>query len=150
MNFVRKNDIMPFFLHCDDVEYGLRCGKSPIILNGVQVWHRRLDENTARWIVYYDTRNPLHVNRRYAIDQEPDLIYQKWKDKISEFHLHRAYVEEYYIIRGMRDFLRGEKWLYEVNAEKLHKRLMAAKTSKYKNAIMWRMVSVLFWLKSRG
>lgn len=30
--FVQENDVLPFFIHCDDVEYGLRCGKSQSLL----------------------------------------------------------------------------------------------------------------------
>ena len=50
--FVQENDVLPFFIHCDDVEYGLRCGKKPIIIEGVQVWHETYDKRMTPLMQY--------------------------------------------------------------------------------------------------
>lgn len=63
IEFVLHNDVLPFFIHCDDVEYGLRCGRKPIIIEGVQVWHETYDKRMTPLMQYYDTRNPLFVNQ---------------------------------------------------------------------------------------
>lgn len=66
IEFVLHNDVLPFFIHCDDVEYGLRCGRKPIIIEGVQVWHETYDKRMTPLMQYYDTRNPLFVNQIYG------------------------------------------------------------------------------------
>ena len=61
----QDNDVLPFFIHCDDVEYGLRCGRKPIIIEGVQVWHETYDKRMTPLMQYYDTRNPLFDNHYF-------------------------------------------------------------------------------------
>lgn len=139
MSFARENDIMPFFIHCDDVEYGLRCGRIPIILNGVQVWHETYEYRQSPLMNYYDTRNPLFVNEKYHLLPKPQIMLDTWKEKITEFHVKKDFASEYYIILGMYDFLKGINWLYKVNSCKKHTRLQKARISKYKNAFLWRM-----------
>lgn len=65
VDFVKSNDPFPFFLHCDDVEYGLRFNKTPIIMNGVQVWHQTYEYRINPQITYYDVRNSMIVNTIY-------------------------------------------------------------------------------------
>ena len=74
MEFVEKNRPLPFFLHCDDVEYGLRHGGTPIILNGIQVWHETYEYRQSPVMAYYDTRNALIVNAIYQQDLEKERI----------------------------------------------------------------------------
>lgn len=138
-SFVAENDIMPFFIHCDDVEYGLRCEKKPIILKGVQVWHKTYEYRQNPIIHYYDTRNPLFVNEKYALLPEPQKMLESWKRKITRFHMKGDYASEYYAIKGMEDFLKGVNWLYAIDPERKHKRLQKAQIHKYINAILWRV-----------
>ena len=139
MSFAKENDIMPFFIHCDDVEYGLRCGKTPIILNGIQVWHETYEYRQTPIINYYDTRNPLFVNEKYDLLPKPQIMLDMWKDKITDFHVKKDYESEYYTILGMHDFLKGIKWLEKVDSCKKHKRLQNAKICRYKNSVLWRV-----------
>lgn len=139
MSFAKENDIMPFFLHCDDVEYGLRCGRPPIILNGIQVWHETYEYRQTPIMNYYDTRNPLFVNEKYGLLPTPDIMLATWKDKITEFHVKKDFESEYYTILGMHDFLKGIKWLEKVDSCKKHKRLQKAKICRFKNSVLWRV-----------
>ena len=88
MDFVEKNRPMPFFLHCDDVEYGLRHGGTPIILNGIQVWHETCEYRQSPVVAYYDTRNTLFVNEFLNDIFDYDDVLDKWKQKITEAHLN--------------------------------------------------------------
>ncbi len=63
MEFVQKEKPLPFFLHCDDVEYGLRLGTVPMALNGIQVWHETYEYRQSPVITYYDVRNSLYNER---------------------------------------------------------------------------------------
>lgn len=143
-SFVRENDIMPFFVHCDDVEYGLRCGRPPIIIKGVQVWHETFEHRQTPMMCYYDTRNPLFVNEKYQLADSASDVLLDWKKKISRYHLEQKWDYEYYAIKGMLDFLKGEKWLTGMHPGKYHNKLRKAKTGRYKNSILWRTAEYRF------
>ena len=138
--FVQENDVLPFFIHCDDVEYGLRCGKKPVIIEGVQVWHETYDKRMTPLMQYYDMRNPLFVNQLYGFLPEPLQLLQQWKDKMTAFHVKGDWLSEYYVILAMNDFLKGMEWLKRIDAGKYHKKLQKAKSCRVKNAICWRLV----------
>ena len=144
MAFAKENDILPFFIHCDDVEYGLRCGKKPIIIEGVQVWHETYEKRQTPLIQYYDTRNPLFVNQLYGFLPEPEKLLSDWKERITAYHLKKDWLTEYYVILAMNDFLRGRKWLGKVDSGRYHKKLRKVKSSRLKNAISWRLVELRF------
>lgn len=140
MDYIRNNDPLPFFLHCDDVEYGLRHGGVPVILNGIQVWHETADRRQNPRIDYYDTRNSMIVN--HLLGMPGKQIEHRWMDKITKFHVQGELLSEYMAIRAMEDYLKGEKWLRRVDAGCLNEQL-ARKTQKrwirYMNAVRWRL-----------
>ena len=140
-SFVKDNDILPFFIHYDDVEYGLRCGGSPIIIEGVCVRHETFEKRMSPVIKYYDTRNPLFVNSLYGYLPSGDELYSAWKDEITKYHVEEDWLTEYMLIIAMRDFLRGMDWLKHLDSEKYHKKLLEARSGRIKNAIAWRLVA---------
>ena len=144
MSFAGQNDILPFFLHCDDVEYGLRCGKRPILIEGVQVWHETWEKKMSPAMVYYDTRNALLVNERYGLLPPPEETLRRWKEKITKYHVERRWAEEYAVICGLRDFLKGMEWLYRIDAERWHKRISGGRGGRIRNAVAWRVVERRF------
>ena len=146
-SFVKDNDILPFFIHCDDVEYGLRCGKKPILIEGVHVWHETFEKRVSPWIRYYDTRNPLIVNEIYGFLPPKQKLFDDWKDSITEYHNKEDYLSEYMLIIAMRDFLRGMRWLKRVDSEKYNRKLRNMTSNRWKNAIAWRWVSLLIKMK---
>ena len=146
MEFARQNDILPFFIHCDDVEYGLRCHKTPIIIEGVQVWHETYDKRITPLMQYYDTRNPLFVNQIHHLLPPAEQMYQAWKEKITAFHLKNDWLSEYYTILAMWDFMKGIRWLKRIDPENYHRRLQNVRTCKLKNAVSWRFAAAKFRL----
>lgn len=144
MSFAGVNDPLPFFLHCDDVEYGLRHGGTPIILNGIQVWHETYEYRQSPIITYYDTRNSLIVNEIYNFLPNKEVILKEWKKKISEQHVKKDFLTEKMIILGMWDFLKGPKWLFENKCHKYHKILCKQKGNKFCNAFLWRITTKKF------
>lgn len=144
MSFAKNNDILPFFLHCDDVEYGLRCGKSPVIIEGVHVWHETYDRRMIPIMLYYDTRNSLFVNQIYGLGTASDCIFSEWKNTITKYHAMKDWISEYYVILAMNDFLKGLDWLKRIDSAKYHKRLQKIRSNRYKNAIFWRIVARRF------
>ncbi len=144
MGFVKENDPLPFFLHCDDVEYGLRHGGSPIVLNGIQVWHETYEYRQSPIIKYYDTRNSLFVNEYYGLRNDKAIIFQEWKAAISESHLSKDWITEYMIIQGFLDYMKGLSWLKKINSEIYHKYMLKQKGMKWRNAILWRYAAIKF------
>lgn len=140
MSFAKDNDVMPFFIHCDDVEYGLRCGKTPIIIDGVHIWHQTWEKKYSPSMVYYDVRNSHFVNEKYGYLSSGEEVLAAWKETITKFHLQEQWDYEYAAIKGMDDFLKGIKWLYKIDPAKNHKKVASIKTNKLKNAIYWRLV----------
>lgn len=144
MSFAKNNDIIPFFIHCDDVEYGLRCGKEPIIIEGVHVWHETFEKRLTPMIQYYDTRNPLFVNELYGFLPSPKIIYENWWRTITKYHIEQNWQMEYLMIRALGDFLKGVEWLSRIDSGKYHNWLSRQKSNKLRNAIAWRLVHYRF------
>lgn len=137
MSFVRGNDIKPFFLHCDDVEYGLRTGKSPIIIEGVQVWHETWDKKFSPVIVYYDTRNPLFVNEMFGMVADKKEIKKLREERMLFYHYRKDYLSEYMVYLGVRDYFKGKDWLWNLDGEENHKKIQKNRGLKKCLAFVW-------------
>lgn len=146
IGFVKNNRPLPFFLHCDDVEYGLRHGGTPIILNGIQVWHETYEYRQSPVIAYYDYRNSLIVNALHgSAKADKKQVWKQFKQKITEVHVKKDYILEYFLIRAFRDYLRGMKWFMEKDDMTMHTALMKKKrVCRYGNSIRWR-IAFLVW-----
>ena len=147
IEYVEKNRPLPFFLHCDDVEYGLRHGGTPIILNGIQVWHETYEYRQSPVTAYYDTRNTLIVNAMIGILPPKDIVLGEWKRKISEAHVQGDYLLERMLILGLMDAAKGKKYLYKCKKSKKYAQLYKRrKASKIGNAILWRSARIKYFL----
>lgn len=143
MEFARENDPLPFFIHCDDVEYGLRHGGTPILLNGIQAWHETYEYRQSSVIAYYDMRNSLIVNVIHE-DISEKIVIEKWKQVITDFHVQKDYINEYTVIKAMYDFLRGKKYFFRCGNKRV-KLIKNIHVAKYLNKIMWRYC---YWVLS--
>lgn len=123
IEFIKKQKPIPFFIHCDDVEYGLRHGKTPIILNGIQVWHENFEHRVKPTIVYYDVRNSLIVNSIWEKSYVTKRLWRMWARRAVWLVTRKNYAEEYMALLGIKDYLRGFSWLYQVDSEQYHKQL---------------------------
>ena len=145
MEFVRMNTPLPFFLHCDDVEYGLRHGGTPIILNGIQVWHETFEYRQSPMMAYYDTRNPLIVNYVRKLCDKQELM-DMWIKKTVVYRFNNDYVSEYMAIYAINDFIKGVSWLKTVDSVKLHNKLDKKSKKKRISIVnrLFRKVSKLY------
>ena len=109
MSFVKDNLPLPFFIHCDDVEYGLRCGQKPLVLNGIQVWHETADNRKSSLIAYYDIRNAMIVNSRYVPQIRFRTLLLQWMKTVYFYHFHAAAEYEYAAVAAMDDYLKGKE-----------------------------------------
>ena len=60
---IREDNLpVPFFIHFDDIEYGLRSEGRVIRFAGISVWHEGQDRRNSQSMLYYDIRNGLVTN----------------------------------------------------------------------------------------
>lgn len=90
-----RNDPFPFFIHCDDVEYGLRQKKTVLTLRGFQVWHETYEYRINPKIIYYDVRNSLVVNIMQGEFENVDQAIGVWKQRMTGYHNKGELTEEY-------------------------------------------------------
>ena len=117
MSFVRKETPLPFFIHCDDVEYGLRHGGLPIILNGIQVWHDTFEGRLSPLISYYDTRNAMIVNTLYNQYKGPGELLKRWWLRMVYDYKSNKKSALYPSIVAIRDYAKGQEYFMN-NIEK--------------------------------
>ena len=124
-SFVKDNDIFPFFLHCDDVEYGLRCGKSPVNIEGVHVWHETWEKKMSPVIEYYDRRNSRLLNR--MLGNYPDLRTEliDIKEEIDIAHMKGETVKEFLLIKAFIDSFKSKEWFEEKGNGNYHQKLVS-------------------------
>ncbi len=135
----------PFFIHCDDVEYGLRNAKNWIFLNGICVWHEipSVRKNLIR--DYYDVRNFMVMNILY--DKKG---YSKWAltaalicrlaagvliPKLS-FHTR---------INAMKDFFEGVEWWEGLEIDDFHQKVSSEKVNASIKDIIIVCLRVIFF-----
>ena len=107
IEFAKRELPLPFFLHCDDVEYGLRFGSPPLLMNGIQVWHETFENRISPTILYYDIRNSLIVNTIYGYFATETEAWNWWKQRLWSFSGYIA----------MTDYLKG-KLFFEKHIER--------------------------------
>lgn len=147
MKFANTNLPLPFFLHCDDVEYGLRYSKPVLVLNGIQVWHETYEYRRIPLITYYDIRNSLIVRTMYEQDIDIDKIWKDWKYRLDLLYNEKEYAFAYAAVKGLWDYLKGKENFFK--RSKTIKRIYASKfLIKYRTAIMWRITYLKY--KKKG
>lgn len=115
---------LPFFIHMDDIEYGLRFAGDIIYCNGIGVWHDAFDHRKSSGMEYYDMRNLLIMNalRRpaYTWKQARKRV---WKHLIFQ-RLKYRYQDAELTIRGVADYCKGISFLKTQDPVALHQDIM--------------------------
>lgn len=117
---------LPFFIHDDDIEYGLRNYHDVIQLNGICVWHNTFENKRPSSLEYYDVRNHLILNSIHdgRISLCGQLLGQFKRS--TAMILRMRYNDVLLNIKGMDDFLKGPEWWAKQDIAKLHQEIMDA------------------------
>lgn len=119
-----KNLPLPIFIHCDDIEYGVRNALPVININGICVWHPTISGKDPLWMVYYNVRNHkiclLSLNDQFSKTKEIRDIFKSFIIYISRYR----YKEFYLHMQAVKDFYRGADSFKKMNPESFHKQLM--------------------------
>lgn len=111
---------IPFFMKYDDVEYELRCRQKIITLNGVGIWHEKFKSRYNSSSEYYNTRNYFHLCKLYLKDFNDSDAKKIAQKRAKEKCAKQQYKMAKAIMKGYKDFLKGLKWLEELDHEANH------------------------------
>ena len=132
--FAKDNNPLPLFLHCDDVEYGLRMGKAPFILNGIQAWHESPLNRGTHVAAYYDIRNSMIVNSlgydKKSINEASNGILKRWRNSLKLYKNNHDCDSEIMALLAMEDFLKGPEWVYTTDGDRLHQKLLNVRSAE--------------------
>ena len=111
---------LPFFIHRDDIEYGLRANGQFIFLNGITIWHEAFENKLPGFLEYYDVRNlaitnAIH-NPQFAAKDFKKMLFVQVSSNIGKYRY--KYVD--LNLKGAVDFLRGFKWFYNADTLCVH------------------------------
>lgn len=93
LNTVRgDNQSTPFFLHHDDIEYGIRNWDTGIVfLNGINIWCRDVEQRLPGENSYYDVRNILIEMALGRLTRNYGRVSEQYRDNIGEITNRRAW-----------------------------------------------------------
>jgi len=121
MEFIKEKKYpLPFFIHRDDIEYGLRANEKFIFLNGISIWHEAFENKLPGFLEYYDVRNlaitnAIH-NPQYTAKDFKKMLFVQVSSNIGKYRY--KYVD--LNLKGAVDFLKGFKWFYNADTLQLH------------------------------
>ena len=122
---VKSNNLpLPLFIKRDDIEYGIRNGRTFINLNGLCVLHESFGNKRNGYLEYYYWRNICILNALHF----PSYTKEKLKRQLFKLvatHIARyRYDDANLALAGVEDFLRGIDWLKTTDAEELNDYVM--------------------------
>lgn len=124
-DFVTDTNLpMPFFIHGDDIEYGLRFKKKILTLNGICIWHPDPTTNRKACMTYYDHRNYSIIEAIHDPHMNAEKYLLTESVKILRHLAEYRYDDALYSIWGSRDFLRGIDWYKQQDPEALNRRVL--------------------------
>ena len=130
----RDNLPLEFFIHMDDIEYGVRNQAQGILfLNGIGIWHRAFDINDASMNVYSYARNGLimmsiHSQGRSALVRSlRNLILRP----VISYVIRYRYSDVKVIEKAVDDFLKGPEFLLHYDPEQMLKDIGSMSTRFY-------------------
>ncbi len=117
---VKPNNLpLPIFVKRDDIEYGVRNGRSFITLNGICVLHENFGNKRRGYLEYYYWRNACIINAihfNYGKETLKKQLYTLMKDCLIRYRYDDANIA----FKGVEDFLRGVDWLKSTDVEDLN------------------------------
>lgn len=114
----------PFFIKVDDVEYSVRNRKHLILMNGICVWHEPFENKYSSNLEYYVVRNRLIICAYHGCGYNlRRVLRQMLAFCLREITYYRYKNVDLYL-RGVKDFLKGPRWLMHQDGEALNLELI--------------------------
>ncbi len=122
MKNIRENGLpMPFFVRCDDVEFGVRNKGTYMTMNGICVWHASFEGRYRASVDCYQyTRNYLTM---IAVDDCSDerLFMMRLRASIRKALRDMDYASTELFLDGLEDYLKGPEFLANADGSALMK-----------------------------
>ncbi|NMM98434.1 glycosyltransferase [Bifidobacterium olomucense] len=128
---IKENGLpLPVFVRCDDAEYGVRCGKELITMNGLCIWHMSFHVRyNAAVERYQTTRNTMIAQCTTGFALHSDFMYELHNNirlELKKFGYSNAEL----CLDAFEDFLKGPKFIAQKGAAE--KAFMQANKNKEK------------------
>ena len=102
---------MPFFVRCDDVEFGLRCDPVYMTMNGICVWHARFEGRFNAAVACYQYIRNMLVTRTLHI-RSGNLVFMLLYWRLFHIYLRTMdYAAAELWLDGLEDYLKGPEFL---------------------------------------
>lgn len=112
MSYVAEMGLpMPFFVRCDDVEFGLRCKPTYMTMNGICVWHARFEGRFNAAVACYQYIRNMLVTRALHI-RKGGWVFMMLYWRL--FHIYQRtmdYAAAELWLDGLEDYLKGPDFL---------------------------------------
>ena len=118
----RRGLPMPFFIRCDDVEFGMRNDPVYMTMNGICVWHERFEGRFRASVDCYQyIRNFLAM---IAVDDcaSEGLFIVRIRRSVRQDLRDLDYASAELLLDGLEDYLKGPEFLEHLDGAELMKR----------------------------
>ena len=121
LTFVREDNLpLPFFIHFDDMEYGLRNKNGFIYLNGIGVWHSGFEKRRPQTDLYYGIRNRMIANAVHGNKITKWAELRRCLDEMIYCLMKYQYSGADLVLHAVRDFAAGPKSFAGIDPEKMN------------------------------
>ena len=144
INTVSKDNLpLPIFIHCDDIEYGIRNqDKGIVFLNGICVWHKGANQNVPGPNRYYDIRNKLITLSIHDTLTKIGAVKTVLRAMAASYMAGR-FGESYLACRGGVDYCKGTDFLLNTEPEQLNNEIRAIVNEYTKSSRLMEMFKLL-------
>ena len=112
IDVIKENGLpLPVFVRCDDAEYGVRCGKELITMNGLCIWHMSFHVRyNAAVERYQTTRNTMIAQCTTGFAPHSDFMHELHNNIRLELKKF-GYANAELCLDAFEDFLKGPKFI---------------------------------------
>lgn len=144
INTVNKDNLpLPIFIHCDDIEYGIRNqDKGIVFLNGICVWHKSADQNVPGANRYYDIRNKL-ITLCLHDELTKSRAVKTVLRAMAASYISGRDSETLLAYRGGADYCKGSDFLLNTEPEQLNVEIRAIAKEYTKSSRLREMFKLL-------
>lgn len=108
LNVIRENGLpLPYFVRCDDAEYGVRCAPEFMTMNGIGIWHDSFHYRyNAAVERYQTTRNTMIAQYTTGFSPNSDFMHELDRNMYLELKKF-GYDNAELLLDAFEDFMKG-------------------------------------------
>lgn len=119
---IRANGLpLPFFVRCDDVEFGIRNQPTYMTMNGICVWHASFEGRFRPSVDCYQYTRNFHAMLAMHDCASERLAITRLKRNVRQNLRDMDYGAAEMLLQGLEDYLAGPEFLMHADGAKLMK-----------------------------